>query len=279
MSFEQAYYEADSFWAGHALLDPGNKARINATAKLVPDDVQTLLDVGCGNGVFGKHLRGVRPSIEITGVDRSAAALSHVPFEKREASIDALPFDDHSFDCVTCLQVVEHLPQNVYPKAIAELARVATKYVVLGVPFEENLENEMTTCPACRTRFNMNLHFRSFGQETLEGLFRPQGGRLISTDFPTQRIRPRYVNEIARAVRRESDPGRETFLSPICPLCGYTEGDKTALSINAEKPPVDVVPGNRSIAGKIFSAIEPFWPKEKVPGYWVIALYAFNRQR
>ncbi len=51
-SFEKEYYESETFWEGEMLQDAANQQRIKTTASLIPDDVDTLADIGCGNGVF-----------------------------------------------------------------------------------------------------------------------------------------------------------------------------------------------------------------------------------
>jgi ubiquinone/menaquinone biosynthesis C-methylase UbiE len=90
--------------------DPGNLKRFEGTVRLVPQDVRNLIDVGCGNGVFARMVKRRFPSIHITCVDRSAAAPEHVEADEKNALRDCrLPFDDRSFDCISCLAVIEHL--------------------------------------------------------------------------------------------------------------------------------------------------------------------------
>ncbi|MFM6924527.1 MAG: methyltransferase domain-containing protein, partial [Ferruginibacter sp.] len=121
--FEKQYYEADSFWSEGQLMDERNFNRIKTTAALIPPEVNSLLDVGCGNGVFLNWLQEQQTKIELTGTDRSAAALNYVKTKKVQSDIVELPFADESFDCVSCLEVIEHLPVSVYEKALKELVR------------------------------------------------------------------------------------------------------------------------------------------------------------
>lgn len=274
-SFEQQYYEAESFWADGALLDPGNIARINGTTDLVPSGICSLLDVGCGNGIFCHTLIKRRPEIEVFGLDRSEAALRHVRVPHKQGSIESMPFDDCSFDCVSCLQVIEHLPNSIYDKALHELARTTRRFVIIGVPYREDLKQHTTTCPQCKTVFNINLHFRNYDDETLKSLFVAEGGRLVAQEYPTRRFRAKFVNEIAQIGARRTD--KQQFLSPICPLCGYTEGDKTPLSA---PPP----PPARSKSGPLGTIrksakfiLSKSLPGEEVLGYWVVCLYEFQK--
>lgn len=76
-----------------------------------------LLDAGCGEGVLVEKyaLQGW----DITGVDKNYAS-AYV----KEGSITALPFADHTFDTVLCLDVLEHLYYNEQGKALSEIRRV-----------------------------------------------------------------------------------------------------------------------------------------------------------
>lgn len=269
------YYEAESFWAGEALKDPGNTRRIQKTIELVPLQAASLLDVGCGNGAFGNMLLEARRDINVTGVDRSKSALKHVKFASQVASIDALPFEDESFDMVSCLQVIEHLPNEIYAASLAELARVARHHIIVGVPFEEDLENETTQCPQCRTVFNINFHLRSYDFTKLQNLFSDLGFKLVTHAFPAAKIRTKYVNEIASKIKGHSNK-TEQFLSPVCPVCGYTEGDRTPLNLQTASvtPPAQNDKSlTKQLAKGALRAVTAVLPKEKVKGYWIVALY------
>jgi 2-polyprenyl-3-methyl-5-hydroxy-6-metoxy-1,4-benzoquinol methylase len=108
--FEKLYYESDAFWKGSMVQDELNQIRIATTERLIPSEVKSLVDVGCGNGVFANYLLQVRPEINIMAVDRSESALKYVSTNKTIGDIADLPLESNSYDCVTCLQVLEHIP-------------------------------------------------------------------------------------------------------------------------------------------------------------------------
>jgi hypothetical protein len=54
-----------------------------------------------------------------------------------QADATALPFADTEFDATICLDVVEHMPPEVRPKAIAEMARVSRRMVVVAFPVDQ----------------------------------------------------------------------------------------------------------------------------------------------
>lgn len=86
---------------------------------------QLLLDVGCGRGRwldFFEH-RGAR----VFGIDFSEDAVRACMgrgFDARHASVTDLPFGDATFDIVTSVTVLLHLPYEMKARAVAEIARV-----------------------------------------------------------------------------------------------------------------------------------------------------------
>lgn len=276
-SFEQQYYEAASFWEGASLLDSGNVRRFAETVKLIPSDTKTLLDAGCGNGIFGKILARDLPDLDVLGVDRSLTALQFAGDKTVQGGVDSLPVGDASYDCVSCLQVIEHLPVDVFEKTISELARVAGKYIIVGVPFDEATEKNVTQCPQCRTIFNCDLHLRRFSADTMVKLFSEVGFKHVSSVFPGGQnilIGSEVFNLLLVKFRAEKTP---KFLSPICPICGYSEGDVTALSVAKSAPLCGPSPLRallRNVRLALVKGITPFWPTKKVSGYWVVSLYA-----
>jgi hypothetical protein len=60
------------------------------------------------------------------------------------SSAHDLPLEDSSFDCVTCIDTLEHVPVEMRPKIIRELVRVASKAVFIVAPVDspENVRAE-----------------------------------------------------------------------------------------------------------------------------------------
>jgi ubiquinone/menaquinone biosynthesis C-methylase UbiE len=95
--------------------------------------IQSVLDVGCGVGHWGRCLAPFLPaSCAMTGIDREprwveestkrSAALGNRPVSFVQGDAGALPFADASFDMVTCQTVLIHLHD---PRvALAEMIRV-----------------------------------------------------------------------------------------------------------------------------------------------------------
>src|SRR5579862_8958045 len=73
-----------------------------------------VLDAGCGSG---RTLLELARYGEVTGVelseDAAAVARRRGDFDVRIARLEQLPFDDQTFDLITCLDVIEHTPDDV----------------------------------------------------------------------------------------------------------------------------------------------------------------------
>ena len=146
-------YSPRDYWAGVAedfrsadpsgfapVLHPGAPAWFNQlidklqfqairralTLAQIPQDSR-ILDVGCGTGRWVRRYAqiGFRP----TGLDRTSGMLTTARRQKTAAPLLAgeahrLPFPNGSFDCVTDVTVVQHIPSELQPQALGEMIRV-----------------------------------------------------------------------------------------------------------------------------------------------------------
>lgn len=151
---------------------PQEMARLAGVIAAIPPEARRVLDVGCGGGVALALLREARPGVAAVGVDLSRRAVEAgrrvFGLDLVQGRADALPFGDRSFDAVLATELLEHLPHDVYPAALAEIARVAGDTVVVTVPWRE--QRPQVTCPACGCRFHPFYHVRSFDRAALSGL-------------------------------------------------------------------------------------------------------------
>ena len=104
----------------------------------------TVLDVGCGEGVlteqWAQRLESDRPS-RVVGVDLADPKLeaewatrSHPNLEFRAMRVEQLEFGDDEFDLVAATEVLEHVDEP--ERAVAEMARVAARWLLVSVPHE-----------------------------------------------------------------------------------------------------------------------------------------------
>jgi SAM-dependent methyltransferase len=97
----------------------------------------TSLDVGCATGFLVEVLR--ERGIEAEGCDVSQFAIDHpspgAAGHIRMANLfDGLPWPDRAFELVTALEILEHLPPEQVPVALAELHRVCGGYLYATIP-------------------------------------------------------------------------------------------------------------------------------------------------
>jgi len=99
--------------------------QLKLTLELEP---ATVLEVGVGDKVFGHYLQD-HSNIAYTSLDVAEDLHPDIV-----GDIFTMPCKDNAYDVVCCFEVLEHLPYAHVPRALAELARVAKKAVVLSVP-------------------------------------------------------------------------------------------------------------------------------------------------
>jgi 2-polyprenyl-3-methyl-5-hydroxy-6-metoxy-1,4-benzoquinol methylase len=105
-------------------------------------DPQSLLDVGCGEGVLTQQwAQQLGEQRRVVGIDLDDPAL-HAEWAKRTApnleyrvmKAENLPFADGEFDAAAAIEVLEHVPDAEH--TVAEMARVAKRWLLVSVPRE-----------------------------------------------------------------------------------------------------------------------------------------------
>lgn len=210
-AFNNCMYEQPDLWGKN--LDDAQRERVLLTASTVPEDVETILDVGCGDGRIANELSH---KYSVIGMDISREALKHVNAPKILASIVGTPFRNASFDLVLGTEVIEHLPGVLFREAITEIERITKKYIIISVPFKENLYASMTKCNICGKVFHESLHFQSFSERRLKSLFPSFKAIDCFTFGPVAKYNNNLLSFIARNLGRQW-PISETA---ICPRCG-----------------------------------------------------------
>lgn len=250
------YYER--FHSFKKKLTSEEENRIKNTIDLIPKDVNSLLEVGCGDGRIINLLKGRYDNI--CGLDISHEALKYVETPKVQGRLEKLPFPDNYFEMIICCEVLEHLPYSVYGKAIQEMERVSTKYILISVPNNENLDFGMVKCPKCSCSFHIWRHLRSYNFNKLKEIFK--SFKLIEIKKYYSSKQPIYLNtntifKIKRCLKK-NQMIKENY---ICPQCGYypkfkKESESTNLKI---QNPID----------NLLKKIIP----QKNAGGWIITLY------
>ena len=113
------------------LFGPAHRAIIGRIQDRFGDRPLSVLDVGCGTGLFATRIRSAAPRARVWGVDLVAAMLAKGRARWRsdpehvvavQGDSERLPFPDGAFDVVTCANSFHHYPRQ--DRAVAEMRRV-----------------------------------------------------------------------------------------------------------------------------------------------------------
>jgi 2-polyprenyl-3-methyl-5-hydroxy-6-metoxy-1,4-benzoquinol methylase len=107
-------------------------------ARAAPD---SLLDVGCGEGLLVQRVAQRLPAARVVGVDLQESSIQTgwsrheaTNLEYRTMDGGTLPFADGEFDTVSAIELLEHVPD---PEAmLAEMSRCARRHLLASVPRE-----------------------------------------------------------------------------------------------------------------------------------------------
>lgn len=157
---------------------------------LKPLKIETILDAGCGEGFTLVKLQRAKIGKRVQGIDNSSDAIKlakkhypTLPIEK--GSIYDLPYEDSSYDLVIATEVLEHLDDP--EKALNEVKRVASKYVLLTVPNEPLF----TIANFLRGKYLKNLgnhpeHINHWSKRKFRNFVKKSGLRVstVKTPFP-----------------------------------------------------------------------------------------------
>ncbi len=104
-----------------------------------------LLDIGCGCGEFTEEI--VRYCHHVTAIDPSEKLIERCIKENKLPNIEYLRKDgrntglpDKSFDCVIERDALHHMSD--WDKAIDEMFRLSTKYVLVSEPLDDDRSSE-----------------------------------------------------------------------------------------------------------------------------------------
>jgi len=141
-----------------------------------------LVDLGSGRGAFVWPLLDALPALAVVATDRQAhrarlfacvARGGIARLASAQADITALPFAGGTADCVTALEVLEHLPGDGPERAVREALRVARTAVIASVPSHADDNPE---------------HVHLFDGRRLEAMFRAAGARRVTVEHVLNHI-------------------------------------------------------------------------------------------
>jgi len=217
-NFNPTYLYKNAFGDKKALRNEDYLDKITRILKWLPKEINSVLDVGCGDGSITNFLA---EHLLICGTDISPVGPSQLRdgIKAVISSPGKLPFDDNEFDLVMSHDVLEHLPLELLTLTVSEITRVARKWILVSVPHNENLEYRMTHCNRCLSKVHIWGHISSFTRKDLLDLFGEsmlvrEGNFGATTRFPPKIILRLSQNLGDRWMYDDTHP-------LICPCCGH----------------------------------------------------------
>lgn len=95
---------------------------VDYAARLLPDRLGFVLDVGAGYGRYTTRLRSDHPEATVVAIDKGPGMLAEVAAPVMVADAQAVPYPDDSVDAVLAMHMLYHVPDIA--KAVAEFRRV-----------------------------------------------------------------------------------------------------------------------------------------------------------
>lgn len=201
----------------HAMLDVdehhwwyrGRRRVIDAELGRLPlPDPAEVLDAGCGSGRTLEDLRelGTVSGIELNP-EAATVARRRGDFDVRVGRLEELPWEQSTFDLITCLDVIEHTPDDRV--TLRELRRVSKPGGWL-----------LVTVPAYQALWSLhdeaNHHYRRYVRSTL-GAAALEAGWMVQrmTSFNSLLLAPAALVRLAERGRRpNADYTPELKLGP-----------------------------------------------------------------
>ena len=137
--------------------------------RLIWSGGRSALDVGARDGRFSSLL--VERFEQVTALDLDVPDIRTPGIVCVRGDVTDLHFDEDSFDLVVCTEVLEHIPARGLAKAGMELSRVTRDYLLVGVPYLQDIRVGRTTCHVCGAHNPPWGHVNSFDETALLALF------------------------------------------------------------------------------------------------------------
>ncbi|MFK8030999.1 MAG: class I SAM-dependent methyltransferase [Gammaproteobacteria bacterium] len=127
------------------------------------------IDIGARDGFFSRLLAEYFDTVLALDLEKPSFSYDGVTCVQGDAT--DLKFDSGHFDLVFCAEVLEHIPTQLLDAACSELSRVSSQYILIGVPYKQDIRLNRNTCHSCGETSPPWGHVNSFDEKRLESLF------------------------------------------------------------------------------------------------------------
>ena len=99
----------------------------NTISENLPNDINNILDIGCGDGLISKKINAKLPKLNFTGIDVMERPTCHINY----VSFDGvnIPFQQKEFDAIQLIDVLHHT--NNIEKVLDNAIKYTSKYIII----------------------------------------------------------------------------------------------------------------------------------------------------
>ena len=142
--YDQDYFDKWYRSRSHRVHDRAEVRRkvalaVTAAEYFLRRPIGSVLDVGCGEGAWSRHLRALRPRAHYTGIEASDYAVDRFGAERNisKGTFGDLRSVRSTFDLVVCSDVQHSVEERELDRGLPELARITA-----GLAFIEVLTSD-----------------------------------------------------------------------------------------------------------------------------------------
>jgi ubiquinone/menaquinone biosynthesis C-methylase UbiE len=149
-STDEADYQVASVQSA-MMVDQRNEAQSFHLQEMIPWDIDTLLDLGCGTGYWADRISSLYPWLKITGADWGKNFIDKAKLKYISKNIafnvenfENLSFPSNSFDCIYADNVIEHAYD--LEKVLNEIYRTLRPNGILVAALPSDARNSERIC-------------------------------------------------------------------------------------------------------------------------------------
>ncbi|MBD3287520.1 methyltransferase domain-containing protein [candidate division KSB1 bacterium] len=164
--------------------------RYKQLLKMLPLNLSTVIDIGCGKGYMDYLL--AQEKYTITAVDISEDSLKSFSEIAKKYSItqicaDFFTLDLKNFDLVLSQEMIEHIED--YQAALDKLYTFVRSggYGLFSVPYKENLQAKMINYPETGKHVHRNGHLHSFTRNKFVDSIKQAGFKIVRVELITNK--------------------------------------------------------------------------------------------
>jgi len=160
----------------------------------LPSGINTVLDVGCGNGWVAAEL--CRRDIQVISMDISTRnpikSLQNTPSKNHAglvADVYHLPIKSKSIDCVIAAEIIEHTPDpRLFIEQLLKVVKPGGR-IIITTPYNETIKYHQ--CVHCNRPTPSHAHLHSFNENNFDH-FLPSSG----INWSYQIFSNRYLHKV-----------------------------------------------------------------------------------